>query len=583
MNNKNIIPRFIAGPPGTGKTHSFLVDKYREGFLNYNPDKIVLLSHTKTASNQIIEAILNMPEVKEKGLDADYFKDRICTIHHFCRSKIMKKEVFENGAEDFNALCAKDSAFRAGKFIGDPYKNHPFFKFISHAHGRDLSNDLEAHYRTCADRREYNPYNFNQLQKLNYVYTKYKKDTRQHDFADMLNEFNSLDNVLDIEMLIVDEAQDCNRPQLRAINKMAQNVKDEHFYMVGDPDQTIFEFAGSDADYFHRISANPYLELDQGKRCSKAVNDYCKKIIAPIWTKYGYTRKWHPATYDEKYHGKKNLIPEGCKHGDIIEGNKYHLTDLRGCKSLSILLYKIKDTNQTFLFCYRGKPSDITIVNFLKQNGLEFSYVGSSGHVSKEELRCHNEWTSFYKNFPKSRTQIKQFWKYLGSKAIPRGKGTFAFDEENFKINKDYTIDELIKEGLLKDKQHLHPSFDLLRKRSKGKDEKQHDDRMIYIKNVIRNGFDYNSKIRIELGNIHKVKGMTYDNVIGDLTLTRQKPEAEDVQFRLKYTMFSRAIFDIWILATNTGKELGKYGCISQASRGIPLQRYGDSTSRLHQ
>ena len=105
---------------------------------------------------------------------------------------------------------------------------------------------------------------------------------------------------------------------------------------------------------------------------------------------------------------------------------------------------------------------------------------------------------------------------------------------------------------------------------------------MIYIKNVIRNGFDYNSKVRIELGNIHKVKGMTYDNVIGDLTLTRHKPEPENVQYRLKYTMFSGAIFDIWVLATETKKELGKYGCISQASRGIPLQRYGDSTSRLY-
>ena len=50
---------------------------------------------------------------------------------------------------------------------------------------------------------------------------------------------------------------------------------------------------------------------------------------------------------------------------------------------------------------------------------------------------------------------------------------------------------------------------------------------MIYIKNVIRNGFDYSSKVRIELGNIHKVKGMTYDNVIGDLTLTRHQPEPE--------------------------------------------------------
>jgi hypothetical protein len=47
-----------------------------------------------TAANQIIEAILDMPEVKEQGLDADYFEDRICTIHHFCRNKIMRERSF---------------------------------------------------------------------------------------------------------------------------------------------------------------------------------------------------------------------------------------------------------------------------------------------------------------------------------------------------------------------------------------------------------------------------------------------------------------------------------------------------------
>ena len=577
-----MIPRFVAGPPGTGKTHGFLVEKYREGFLKYGADKIILLSHTNTAATQIIQAILKMEEVKKQGLDKTYFQDRICTIHHFCRKKIMRKEVFNNKkSDDYNNLCAKESGFRLAKFKGDPYKNHAFFKFINHAHGRDLSDNFEHHWNTCADKREYNPYKFNQLKKLNDVYIKYKKDTRQHDFADMLNEFNSLDNVFNIEMLIVDEAQDCNRPQLRAINKMAQNVKDEHFYMVGDADQTIFEFAGSDADYFHKLSAKPYRELDQGRRCSKAINDYCKEIITPIWIEYGYTRKWYPATYDNEYHGERNLIPEGYKHGDLIEGNRYALNDLRPSKSLSILLDKIKNTHQNFLFCYRGMPSDLRIIKFLKQNGFEFSYVGRSPHVSKEELRCHYEWTSFYEGSPKSKTQIKQFWKYLGSKAIPRGKGTFAFDEGNFKINKDYTIDELIKEGLLKDKKYLNSRFDSFRKRSKGKDEKEHDDRMMYIKNIIRNGFDYNSKIRIELGNIHKVKGMTYDNVVGDLTLTRVKPEPANVQYRLKYTMFSRAIFDIWVLATNTGKELGKYG-IQETNRGISLQRYGDPTSRLY-
>ena len=32
---------------------------------------------------------------------------------------------------------------------------------------------------------------------------------------------------------------------------LAKNVKDDHFYLVGDPDQTIYEYAGSDAEWFH--------------------------------------------------------------------------------------------------------------------------------------------------------------------------------------------------------------------------------------------------------------------------------------------------------------------------------------------
>ena len=67
-----------------------------------------------------------------------------------------------------------------------------------------------------------------------------------------------------VEMLIVDEAQDANVPQLTAIKKIAKNVKDNHFYLVGDPDQTIYEYAGSDADYFHKAAAKPFLELKQG-------------------------------------------------------------------------------------------------------------------------------------------------------------------------------------------------------------------------------------------------------------------------------------------------------------------------------
>lgn len=73
---------------------------------------------------------------------------------------------------------------------------------------------------------------------------------------DMIQEFIHKAKAPDIDALIVDEAQDSNKPQIKALEKMSTNVKDGHYYMIGDADQTIFEFAGSDPEYFHKISKN---------------------------------------------------------------------------------------------------------------------------------------------------------------------------------------------------------------------------------------------------------------------------------------------------------------------------------------
>ena len=137
--------------------------------------------------------------------------------------------------------------------------------------------------------------------------------------------------------------------------------------------------------------------------------------------------------------------------------------------------------------------------------------MDNSAYVSKKELRCHFEWPKFIEGEPKSLVQIKNFHYYLGSKAVVRGRG-----KEDFKdwIKKDYTYDELIKDKLFKP--GLDKAFDLLVK-------KRDDERMVYIKNVLRNGFDFDGDIRIKYGNIHKVKGTTFDNVVGDLSIYRKK------------------------------------------------------------
>ena len=75
-------PRFIVGPPGTGKTHTWIVKKYKELLSKYGPGDIVCLSHTREAVRQLLNAIMKLTGVKEE-YDEDFFEHRICTIHHY--------------------------------------------------------------------------------------------------------------------------------------------------------------------------------------------------------------------------------------------------------------------------------------------------------------------------------------------------------------------------------------------------------------------------------------------------------------------------------------------------------------------
>jgi len=54
-------PRFVAGPPGTGKTHGFIVDLYKDLLKQYSPENIIILSHTNVAADEIRDAILELP------------------------------------------------------------------------------------------------------------------------------------------------------------------------------------------------------------------------------------------------------------------------------------------------------------------------------------------------------------------------------------------------------------------------------------------------------------------------------------------------------------------------------------------
>ena len=67
------------------------------------------------------------------------------------------------------------------------------------------------------------------------------------------------------------------------------------------------------------------------------------------------------------------------------------------------------------------------------------------------------------------------------------------------------------------------------------------------LKKVIRQG-GLDEKPRVKYANIHKVKGLTFDNVIVDNS--RFQPEDYFTQLRLKYVAYSRGKYDCWTIAS---------------------------------
>ena len=84
---------------------------------------------------------------------------------------------------------------------------------------------------------------------------------------------------------------------------------------------------------------------------------------------------------------------------------------------------------------------------------------------------------------------------------------------------------------------------------------KINEEQVRFIRQLIRDGVDVEEVSRVQYGNIHKVKGMTFDNVIVDLTATRR--EDYFTQLRLKYVGYSRGRIDCWTIASQKQYTLG--------------------------
>ena len=547
----------IAGPPGTGKTTKLVEIYYKHLVEQYSPTDIIVISHTNTAADHIRGKIYDDKSIddfqKKTGHEIFHrvkqskasLEENVTTVHKFCKNRVKGKafliEVYDI-LKTLYPLFDKYTSNKKFNSVQGLFAVHPFFKFKSSA--KDNGREVLDYYRSLTfEEKEDYQYTAEELIKMQEYYIKFKtnekingRTTKIIDFQDMVEDFynnkeESEKLCKDIKILIVDEAQDSSVIQRKAEEVMSKNV--DYFYKAGDPDQAIFEFAGADPDSFHREFANPEIELEQGYRCPRIINDYCKKIIQDIWEEYNYTRTWKPRE----------------ENGKIVEGEIFNLSSLTQDPFASELKNRIQNTTEDFIFTYRGgEPGEM--INYLMEIGMPVAIPNKEKSrfqfkYPTNDVKNQREFLAFSKGEMKSLTKIKVMFKGMHPQYQLK-----TIEELESVDSGSYDINWLVDKGFVVPGIKDVNDFQKISKVSTIQMKN-------YIREIVNNNRDLEKK-RVFLENIHTIKGKEFDNVVFDFKLTRQ--ENPFSKKRMKFVACSRARKTLWLLKSTTnltfaGKE----------------------------
>ena len=271
--------RVVAGA-GTGKTKA-LTHRYAYlvNTLGIDPANILCLTFTNKAAAEMRQRIASMVH------SGDY-NDFVCTIHGFC-VKFLRKEIYRIGfpkgftvldEEDCKAL-AKDTMDEMGI-----KRTEKTVKQFLDAIGSEkaLNGYIETYMLPgCV---------VTDMQRKTSRLAGYVSRQMKHfalDFDDLVNLTKYiLDHFQEardwwqnaLNYIMVDEAQDCNLDDWDLIERLA--ARHRNLFVVGDPDQSIYEWRGARPDLFVHFASDRDIILDENYRSTPKILDIANCVIS---------------------------------------------------------------------------------------------------------------------------------------------------------------------------------------------------------------------------------------------------------------------------------------------------------------
>lgn len=325
-------PLLILAGAGSGKTKVLtmrvanLINEY-----NVKPSEILAITFTNKAANEMKERIHNV-----LGSVADNV--RICTFHSFGLFILRREYEYIGYERNFTIIDSEDSLTLIKKILKELDKDANVYN------PRAIRSKISGAKNELIDAKKYSLFANTEFEKVvEEVYIKYEEKLRlgnSFDFDDLLiapiKIFRENKEVLEkyqntFKYILIDEYQDTNEAQYILTKMIASKYR--NICVVGDPDQSIYSFRGSNyrniLNFEKDYKEASIIVLEKNYRSTSNILNAANDIIKNnknrkeknLWTENGTGKKitYHRAENekDEAYYAVKEIKKLDCPLSDI--------------------------------------------------------------------------------------------------------------------------------------------------------------------------------------------------------------------------------------------------------------------------
>jgi DNA helicase-2/ATP-dependent DNA helicase PcrA len=270
---------------GSGKTHALVREYLTLAFLRGEERvgdsfrSILAITFTNKAAAEMRSRISEMVQ------SGDY-NDFVCTLHGFC-VKFLRQEIYRLGfPKTFTILDEEDSkaiAKQAMDEMGLKRTDKTVRQFLeSVAKDKALNGYIQTYMLPGCKISD-------EMRRTSRLAGYVSRQMKHYalDFDDLMNVTKYiLDHFQDaaehwqntLNYIMVDEAQDCNLDDWDLVERLS--AKHRNLFVVGDPDQAIYEWRGARPDLFVNFAADKTIILDENYRSTPRILDVANCVIA---------------------------------------------------------------------------------------------------------------------------------------------------------------------------------------------------------------------------------------------------------------------------------------------------------------